>query len=221
MALSLTPRNLCVASWKSNKSKKDHVTDKRTPQHGVTMNTPLTTFDGYPRPDLDIAQIRTTRARIIRLKNDYKELMERIDVALQAHWANPTAPAVAGDEKGLLTMERQGQEETASAVSSSSSSSSVGIPFAKVNTVTAGSPASEAGLRVGDRILRFGDVDWRNHEKLSRVAATVQGSEGRVIVVEVVRPSEVGGGQESVSVRVTPRQNWGGRGMLGCLLLPV
>ncbi|KAF4510730.1 hypothetical protein G6O67_002600 [Ophiocordyceps sinensis] len=35
--------------------------------HGVGMDTPLVTGDGFPRADLDVAQIRTTRARIIRL----------------------------------------------------------------------------------------------------------------------------------------------------------
>ena len=50
--------------------------------------------------------------------------------------------------------------------------------FAKVNSVVAGSPADDAGLRAGDEIFRFGDVDWLNHEKLSKVATTVQANEG-------------------------------------------
>lgn len=29
-------------------------------QHGVTMTTPLTTFDGYPRDDIDVAQSMKT-----------------------------------------------------------------------------------------------------------------------------------------------------------------
>ena len=51
-------------------------------------------------------------------------------------------------------------------------------PFAKVNSVVAGSPADTAGLRVGDSITRFGWVDWTNHERLSRVAEAVSQSEG-------------------------------------------
>ena len=54
----------------------------------------------------------------------------------------------------------------------------VETPFAKVNSVVAGSPAEDAGMRVGDRIRRFGDVNWINHEKLSKVAETVQRNEG-------------------------------------------
>ena len=51
-------------------------------------------------------------------------------------------------------------------------------PFAKVNSVVAGSPADDAGLRAGDRIRAFGTVNWMNHEKLSKVAGVVQRSEG-------------------------------------------
>jgi 26S proteasome non-ATPase regulatory subunit 9 len=52
------------------------------------------------------------------------------------------------------------------------------IPFAKVNSVVAHSPAEEAGLKAGDMIRRFGNVNWMNHEKLSKVAETVQRHEG-------------------------------------------
>jgi 26S proteasome non-ATPase regulatory subunit 9 len=51
-------------------------------------------------------------------------------------------------------------------------------PFAKVNSVVAGSPADSAGLRVGDNITKFGWVDWTNHDKLSRVAEAVSQNEG-------------------------------------------
>lgn len=59
--------------------------------------------------------------------------------------------------------------------------SSAGIyqaPFAKVGTVVSGSPAEEAGLKVGDLIRSFGAVNGRNHEKLSKVAELVGKSEG-------------------------------------------
>ena len=51
-------------------------------------------------------------------------------------------------------------------------------PFAKVNSVVDGSPADQAGLKVGDRIRKFGNVDFLNHEKLSKVAETVQRNQG-------------------------------------------
>ena len=54
----------------------------------------------------------------------------------------------------------------------------IDTPFAKVNSVVPGSPADEAGLKAGDRVRRFGEVNWLNHEKLSKVAETVQRNQG-------------------------------------------
>ena len=54
----------------------------------------------------------------------------------------------------------------------------IDTPFAKVNSVVPGSPADAAGLKAGDRVRRFGEVNWLNHEKLSKVAETVQRNQG-------------------------------------------
>lgn len=59
-------------------------------------------------------------------------------------------------------------------------------PFAKVNSVVPGSPADDAGLKAGDRIRKFGDVDWLNHEKLSKVAETVQRNQGVSLLLTLV-----------------------------------
>lgn len=59
-----------------------------------------------------------------------------------------------------------------------SASAPIGAPFAKVNSVVAGSPADSAGLKTGDTITKFGWVDWTNHERLSRVAEAVSQNEG-------------------------------------------
>ena len=120
-------------------------------------------------------------------------------------------------------------------------------PFAKVNSVVAGSPADSAGVRVGDTITKFGWVDWTNHERLSRVAEAVSQNEGvstrtrelrcttccseacmhdadspqLPITVKALRPSALGGPAEAVQMQLTPQRNWGGRGLLGCHLLPL
>lgn len=51
-------------------------------------------------------------------------------------------------------------------------------PFAKVNSVVAGSPADSAGLKAGDLIRNFGYVNYANHDGLKRVGECVQGNEG-------------------------------------------
>lgn len=136
------------------------------PQHGVDMSTSLTTSDGFPRADIDVAQIRTTRARIIRLKNDYKAVMKKVETAVEEHFA-------AGKSiDGTSTLQRS--QPASVAALTASTAPAVEPPFAKVNSVTADSPASQAGLASGDRVVRFGPVNWTNHERLGKVAQTVQ-----------------------------------------------
>ena len=62
-------------------------------------------------------------------------------------------------------------------------------PFAKVNSVVPGSPADQAGLKAGDRICKFGDVNWLNHEKLGKVAETVQRNQGVSVSVTLAMNS--------------------------------
>ena len=107
--------------------------------------------------------VRTTRARIIRLKNDYKELMTRVEKGLHEHHARvqdnntASAPPIAATNAAPAALE---------------------APFAKVNSVVADSPAEAAGLRIGDTITKFGWVDWTNHDKLARLTQVVSQNEG-------------------------------------------
>lgn len=92
--------------------------------------------------------------------------------------------------------------------------------FAKVNTVVPQSPADQAGLKPGDEIRNFGYVNFSNHDGLKKVGECVQGNEGRTIFVRISRPTGPGQRQE-LRLTLTPRRNWGGRGMLGCHILPL
>ncbi|KAI9705991.1 MAG: putative 26S proteasome regulatory subunit [Candelina mexicana] len=186
--------------------------------HGVNMNTSLTTFDGYPRDDLDIAQIRTTRARIVHLRNDYKGLMSKIEAGLHEHHAS--AGPITPTETRADTAKVQSAAVDSNVDEGASYPGLVETPFAKVNSVVPGSPADDAGLKAGDRIRRFGSANWINHEKLSKVAEVVQRNEGRSILVKVVRMNSDNQSPEELQLQLTPRRNWGGRGMLGCHLLP-
>ncbi|GMH61442.1 hypothetical protein TrRE_jg4534 [Triparma retinervis] len=100
---------------------------------------------------------------------------------------------------------------------SSSSSSSVLVvePFAKIDLVSPSSPASSCGLLVGDVILKFGPVHFRNHMNLQAVATEVRSAAGnrREVVVDVLRD----GSQIRVALRP---QEWEGRGLLGCHIVP-
>lgn len=112
-----------------------------------------------------------------------------------------------------------------------------GPPFAKVNSVVPGSPAETAGLKPGDLIRNFGYVNIGNHDGLKRVAECVQGSEGvrlsstynqqdanlskQNVLVKVSRPTAGGQSRQELELTLTPRRDWGGRGLLGCHILPL
>ena len=175
--------------------------------------------------------VRTTRARIIRLRNDYKGIMSRIEKGLHAHHANIQS---AGLQSSI-----QACSNSHIGVSGGASSPDIlRAPFARVNSVVVGSPADAAGLRAGDRILSFGSVNCINHEKLTRVAAIVQESEGvrfylamfepgslfsqRSLSVQVLRNvANASHGTSEMQLSLTPRRDWGGRGLLGCRLVPI
>ncbi|KAL2015328.1 hypothetical protein VTK56DRAFT_5790 [Thermocarpiscus australiensis] len=179
--------------------------------HGVDMNTSLLTPDGFPRADIDVAQIRTTRARIIRLRNDWKDLMGVIEKRLHEHFAS-----LEDDDDS----ETAAPANTDASIPRDSIPETLDRPFAKVNTVVENSPAATAGLKPGDLIRNFGYVNYENHDGLKKVAECVQGNEGQSIHVKVSRSS---GGSRAQELRLTltPRRNWGGRGLLGCHILPL
>jgi 26S proteasome regulatory subunit N4 len=153
------------------------------------MNTRLVTTDGFPRSDIDVAQsklssltpafvssvadqssVRTTRSRIIYLKNDYKALMNVIEKKIHEHFANMAEqiPEPAAESTSQPSGNR----------ASTSRPAVLDPPFAKVNTVVPGSPADVAGLMAGDEIRNFGYVNRANNDGLRRVADCVQGNEG-------------------------------------------
>lgn len=133
--------------------------------HGVNMDTPLTTRDGFPRADIDVAQIRTTRSRIIHLRNDYKDLMNAIEKHLHEHFASL-------DETDDLPTARTGAGMLGDSITPT-----LDEPFARVNSVVPQSPAYTAGLKAGDEIRNFGYVNRANHDGLKKVAECVQGNE--------------------------------------------
>ncbi|RVE68158.1 hypothetical protein OJAV_G00088980 [Oryzias javanicus] len=167
---------------------------------GVGIEGPLVDAEGYPRADVNLYQIRTARHNISCLQNDHKAIMAEIEEAL--HKLHASEKAKREQDQAESSEEPMEQEVT------------LPPPFARVDTVTEGSPASVAGLRVGDEVIEFGSVNTKNFQNLQNIASVVQHSEGKALRVAVIRSGQ------KVQMNLTP-QRWSGRGLLGCNIIPV
>lgn len=173
---------------------------------GVGMNEPLVDSEGYPRSDVDLYQVRTARHNIVCLQNDHKALMKQVEEALhQLH---------ARDKEKQARDMAEAQEEAMSQSLSQSEGLSPAQAFAKVNSISPGSPASIAGLQVDDEIVEFGSVNTQNFQSLQNIGTVVQHSEGKPLNVTVIRR-----GQKH-RLRLVPTR-WAGKGLLGCNIIPL
>ncbi|XP_062943016.1 26S proteasome non-ATPase regulatory subunit 9 isoform X1 [Cynocephalus volans] len=175
-------------------------------QKGVGMNEPLVDLEGYPRSDVDLYQVRTARHNIICLQNDHKAVMKQVEEALhQLHARDKEKQAQDMAEAHKEAMSHKvGQSERHSPLQA----------FAKVNSISPGSPASIAGLQVDDEIVEFGSVNTHNFQSLQNIGGVVQHSEGKPLNVTVIRRGE------KYQLRLVPTR-WAGKGLLGCNIIPL
>lgn len=123
--------------------------------HNVTMTTPLT-VDGFPRADIDVHQIRSTRHQIIRLENDIEAVQKELEEAVMGHWQKDKA-----ETNGTGSSLTNGVATTSTHTSASTPTIHANhvVPFATVGVVSDGSPAASAGLKTNDKIVRLGNVE--------------------------------------------------------------
>ena len=102
----------------------------------------------------------------MRLQYDYKSLTDRIEAGLEVHFASGISHGNLPSSSSLTEIS-----------SSLEAATTPDVVFAKVDTVSSSSPAEEAGLKPGDFIKKFGNVDNANNEKLRKVAEVVAQNE--------------------------------------------
>lgn len=164
---------------------------------GVDEREALVDAEGYPRGDVDVHQIRIARNKIVCLRNDLKEVMKKIEDGLH----------------DLHGQSRDGLGEEPSEVKVA-----LPRPFAKIDVVTPTSPAQDAGVRVGDKVAAFGEIDADNFSELRQIGELVNSKKGQTVTLKVVR--DTAGKDELVRLVLTPRE-WEGRGLLGCNIVPL
>jgi len=158
-----------------------------------TLDSPLTDGDGFPRADIDVWAVRHACVKIIRLRNDLSSLMDKIANALERVHASKPAGVDTDAEIALHPL----------------------LPFAKVDGVAPDSPAQLAGLHPGDLIIKFGPLTAGNFSgSLQSIAQEVERNENRPLLLSVMRNNQ------AIAVRLTPQSGWGGRGTVGCHIVP-
>ncbi|KAJ3036342.1 26S proteasome non-ATPase regulatory subunit 9 [Rhizophlyctis rosea] len=151
----------------------------------VGMNDPLIDAEGFPRADVDIYAVRHARTQIILLtvpdpglRNDLRAKMGEVEKALhavhtQAQLEKQSAGAQPVQPPGMSDIQREAVNEWEYAYMNAIEN----VPFATINGVAPDSPANEAGLERGDKVVRFGTVDVSNHQNLRALSDLVAASE--------------------------------------------
>lgn len=152
-------------------------------KHNVTMTEPLVDGEGYPRSDIDVYTIRHIRHEIICKQNDCQALTEEMRLGLYA-----------------LHLE---EKKNINAVDPSLK------PFAWVDQIDENSPAQKADLRVGDHIVKFGNLSEKNFTDLNSLKLFVDSNLRKPISVYVLR-------NEGLCPLVLIPDEWSGNGYLGC-----
>ncbi|KAL8922716.1 MAG: hypothetical protein Q9208_005029 [Pyrenodesmia sp. 3 TL-2023] len=124
----------------------DSVRKSSARQGGILANEVRAPLQSTDSP-AEVYTVRTTRARIIRLRNDYKGLMSKIEDALHTHHAQARNVAMAQPASSS-------QDSPLAGGAQASGPSTLEAPFAKVNSVVENGPAETAGLQRGDKICR-------------------------------------------------------------------
>lgn len=197
----LTPREIAM----NLVARKDAIEKEIQEQQALldannsTMTTELVDNEGFPRGDIDVYTVRHARVRIIELRNDLKSVTDELAVALQDVFNSPEPGPNPAETSAGSPSEPEALK-----------------PFARVDGVAPGSPANEAGLLREDLLLTFGGLSAASFSSgsLQPLATMVASQENRQMVVRVRR------GAEDIDLNFTPRK-WGGRGLLGCHIVPI
>ncbi|XP_022910737.1 26S proteasome non-ATPase regulatory subunit 9 [Onthophagus taurus] len=169
-------------------------------KNGVGMSDPLVDTEGFPLNNIDIYQVRHARHQIICLQNDHKAIMKQIEQGLHGYYSSA--------QNGTPSREvEQGQHNVAAIEQHRT-------PFAKVTTVSDGSPADIAGLQVDDFVVEFGSINSTNFTNITDIANVVRHSEGHQLRIKLKR------GDRFIVTQLLPKL-WAGQGLLGCTIVRI
>lgn len=162
---------------------------------GIDMNSKLITDDGYPRQDIDdLVRVTLTRRDIIQRRNDLNVVINKSHKLLeeQLQKKNNSENASTGNNKSVIGIP------------------SVKLPpFALFEEVEPNGPIAKSGIKDGDKLVSFGKITIINGG-LSNISKEVHLE--KLIKIDIMRDDI------QLKFEVTPNNQWGGAGLLGCKL---
>ncbi|KAI3801724.1 hypothetical protein L1987_29837 [Smallanthus sonchifolius] len=171
---------------------------------GPGLSGNLVDSEGFPRSDIDIPVVRADRQRLAGLRNDHKDITEKISQNIELLHSSRLPPTSS------TAMGSGSNSQGVGDISSSMSVMDVNVsrPFAMVDEISEESPAAEDGLQLGDQIVKFGKVEYGD-SLLPKLASEAQMNQRIPVPMLVMRQGTL------INLTVTPR-TWRGRGLLGC-----
>ncbi|WVF71259.1 hypothetical protein IAT40_006062 [Kwoniella sp. CBS 6097] len=209
----------------------------------IASRLSLTSRPGQANPTSPIQYlvkyaIRHARSALVRLQNDRQTVSDLLATALEDAFSVPSSSTSAsnfpssGQPNGRIPPDSSslargtglgsGSTTTTTGVNGDAREAVVAWPeraIARVNSVAPSSPASQAGLRAEDLIYDFAGVNHTTSGGIQAIGGLVNRSEGTSLTLLVLRPTP--SEPERITLHLIPRSGWGGRGMLGCHILPV
>ncbi|BES99808.1 26S proteasome non-ATPase regulatory subunit [Nesidiocoris tenuis] len=163
--------------------------------NNIGMDEPLVDAEDFPRSDISVYEVRHARAKIIRLRNDLKDVTSRLSKALEKwHQAHP---ACNGHQQTTVIDTTRKR-------------------LAKIEQIEAGSPADTCGLLNGDYILEIGNVNGDTFQGLIDIANEIKMSENSYMRVVVERDNVAKRINLKPKIWATPE-----KGLLGCRIVAV
>ena len=130
------------------------------------MTHPLVDSEGFPRADIDVFLVRTTRADIIRLSNDHKHLLGEIESKLhELHSVAHSQP--------------------------SKSIENINKPWARIDAVAPDSPAAACGLQRDDLVVQFGSIHAGLTKPFQLLASFVESHENKTFDMTIQREGKL------------------------------
>ena len=164
------------------------------------MDTPLVTPDGFPRSDLDVVTIRLLRIRIIRLRNDDRKVIHLLDDRMAQEFATRRESNI---EAGRRRTDYILYIKVPHSICPSERSSLWRTCFQF--RVERGRPNN----------CFDDDIHAANNNKLGSLVSRVRSKQNEEIKVDLKR------GEERITLKLIPSDNWDGQGLLGCRLIPI